>query len=269
MLVLFITSNINLMKIYSYALLILLSTLACSQKVVQPEPALASTKVKVPGQILKLDNWKLTLPIATTTSGNPDEIKQPKLNTYTNNDYFFANKKGDAVTFKANAGGFTTSGSNFPRSELREMMNNGKESASWSSATGTHTMFIDQRITHLPDVRPHMVVGQIHDADKYIVFFRLEGTKLLVSVNGGDREVMDAHYQLGTRFTVKMVVNNNETKCYYNDDLKYSCKGSFSGAYFKAGAYVQSSCQGNKKTEGESCNAYGEVEIYNVWVKHE
>jgi uncharacterized protein YycO len=43
----------------------------------------------------------------------------------------------------------------------------------------------------------------------------------------------------------------------------------FSGAYFKAGAYVQSNCQGKKKVAGESCDAYGEVVIYKVSVTHQ
>lgn len=258
------------MKLFAYTFLFLFSSMACSQKESDPYVTVKTElAAKLPGEILNLENWKLTLPINTGGNANPDEIKQPLLNTYTNNDYFYSNKTNDAVTFRANAGGATTSGSNFPRSELREMINKGKQPANWSSSEGTHTLFIDQRVTHLPDVRKHMVIGQIHDADKYLIFFRLEDQKLLVSVNGGDRVTLDEHYQLGKRFSVKMIVSNDQTKCYYNNELKYTYKGSFSGAYFKAGAYVQSSCQGNKKTQGESCSAYGEVEIYNVWVKHE
>ncbi|MCD0489969.1 polysaccharide lyase family 7 protein [Pedobacter sp. MC2016-14] len=228
-----------------------------------------SQSTKAPGEVLNLKGWKLTLPVNTEHNGNPDEIKQPELNTYADENYFFLNKKKDAVTFKAMTGGETTSGSNFPRSELREMQEDSKTPAAWSSAEGTHTLFIDQRVTHLPDVRKHIVVGQIHDAERYVIFFRLEGTKLLVSANGGERTVLDANYVLGTRFTVKFVVSGNKTQCYYNDELKYTLDENYSNAYFKAGAYVQSSCKGKKKVEGESCYAYGEVEIFNLWVKHE
>lgn len=262
---------INLfMKIAAYLFLVLAATVTCAKTAIhQPAKNVGIIAAqKTPSQILNLANWKLTIPINTEHDGNPDEIKQPELNTYTS-EYFFTNKTGDAVTFKANAGGDTTPGSNFPRSELREMTNNGKERASWSSASGTHTLFIDQRVTHLPDVRKHIVIGQIHDATKYIMFFRLEDKNLLLSVNGGDREILDDHYLLGTRFNVKLVVQHNETRVYYNGELKYTYQGSFSGAYFKAGAYVQSACKGGHKTEGELCSAYGEVEIYNVWVKHE
>lgn len=223
----------------------------------------------LPGKILNLTNWKLTLPVNTGNKANPDEVKQPALNTYTNPDYFYTNKTSDAVTFRSTVDGFTTTGSNFPRSELREMTDNGTRSASWSSSAGTHTLFIDQRITHLPAVRKHIVCGQIHDSDKYILFFRLEDDQLLISVNGGDRDVLDSHYVLGTRFTVKLVVNNDQTQVYYNNKLMYTYRTVFNVAYFKAGAYVQSSCKGQKQTPGELCSAYGEVEIYNVWAKHE
>lgn len=249
-----------------FTLLCALILLSYSQPVFAQETAV-KVKGRSAGQILNLQDWKLTLPVNTEHNGDPDEIKQPELSTYSDDQYFFVNKKKDAVTFRANVGGETTKGSNFARSELREMA--GTEKAGWSSSKGKHTLFIEQRVTHLPDVRKHMVIGQIHDATKYVIFFRLEDTKLLVSVNGGQRVVLDADYTLGKRFSVKFVVENDETQCFYNDELKYTFSGSFSDAYFKAGAYVQSSCKGKKKVEGESCDAYGEVEIYDLWVKHE
>lgn len=226
-----------------------------------------TTAVKAPAQVLNLQNWKLTLPVNTDHAGDPDEIKQPELASYSDERFFFLNKKKNAVTFRAYVGGETTKGSNFARSELREMV--GQEKAAWSSSKGKHTLFIDQRVTHLPEVRKQMVIGQIHDGTKYVIFFRLEDTKLLVSVNGGQRVVLDPDYTLGDRFSLKFVVENDQTHCYYNNELKYTYSGSFFDAYFKAGAYVQSSCKGKKKVEGESCSAYGEVEIYETWVKHE
>ncbi|MDQ0641281.1 hypothetical protein QF042_004846 [Pedobacter sp. W3I1] len=248
-------------SIFIFLILFFINGFSWAQKVKSNET--------VPGEVLNLENWKLTLPVNTAHNGNPDEIKQPELNHYSDQNYFFLNKNKDAVSFKATVGGETTSGSNFSRSELREMLNDGKTPAAWSSSEGKHSLTIDQRVVHLPEVRKHIVIGQIHDADKYVIFFRLEGSKLLISANGADRVTLDANYILGTRFTVKFVVANNKTACYYNDELKYTFEGSYSNAYFKAGAYVQSSCKGNKKVEGESCDAYGEVEIFNLQVKHE
>ncbi|UQA57188.1 polysaccharide lyase family 7 protein [Polyangium aurulentum] len=222
-----------------------------------------------PSDVLDLTNWKLTLPIDTSHAGSPDEIKQPELTDYVLSPYFRLNATGDAVVFRAHTGGYTTSGSGYPRSELREMKNNGADNASWSSSSGTHSMFIDQKITHLPVVKPHIVVGQIHDSSDDVIVFRLEDKKLFIDLNGNDGPILNSNYTLGTRFTVKFEVSNNQVKCYYNGALKYTYPKTFSGAYFKAGAYTQSSCQGDKQVAGESCSAYGEVEIYDVQILHQ
>jgi transcriptional regulator CtsR len=233
----------------------------------------ASTGGNLPANVLNLTNWKITLPInssGTQTGSTPLEVTQPNLATYEVTPYFHNNANNTGVIFQANTGGVTTSGSNYPRSELREMTNNGASNASWSSTSGTHTMEIDQAITHLPVVKQHIVAGQIHDASDDVIVFRLEGTKLFMDHNGADGTTLDANYVLGTRFTVKFVVTGGQVMSYYNGVLKETYTKSFSGAYFKAGAYTQSSCKsGGNPGPTESCSAYGEVVIYNVTVTHQ
>ena len=224
-----------------------------------------------PANILNLTNWKLNLPIDAngTQTGTSVEIKRPQLDTFSIYPWFRSNNIGNGVIFNANCGGATTSGSGYPRSELREMTNNGTASASWSSSAGTHIMEIDQAITHLPDVKKHIVVGQIHDANDDVIVFRLENKKLFMDHNGLDGVILDNNYILGTRFKVKFVVANNQVMSYYNDVLKETYPVTFTNSYFKAGAYVQSSCKGIKQVAGELCSAYGEVVIYNVTVTHQ
>lgn len=222
-----------------------------------------------PARVLDLTNWKLNIPLDEDNNGASDEIKQPKLATYTIDPWFHNNANHTGVVFRAHCGGITTSGSGFPRSELREMTNNGKNGASWSSDAGTHIMEIEQAITHLPEVRPHIIAGQIHDANDDVIVFRLEGKKLFIDHNGARGAVLTSNYVLGARFKVKFHVSNGEVKSYYNDALVETYPVHFSGAYFKAGAYVQSNCQGRKKTPGELCQAYGEVVIYKVTVTHQ
>lgn len=222
-----------------------------------------------PSQVINLTDWKLNTPVDTQSPGKVNTYTQPELNTFTDADWFHLNQKKNGVVFKANAGGITTSGSGFPRSELREMTDNGTKNASWGSSSGVHTMFIEQAVTHLPDVKPHIVVGQIHDADDDVIVFRLERKKLYVDLNGKKGPLLESNYILGTHFTVMFKVHDNKVDCYYNDALVYTQNTTFSGAYFKAGAYVQSSCKGKRKVTGESCDAYGEMEIYKLWVKHE
>jgi hypothetical protein len=224
-----------------------------------------------PANILDLTNWKENLPIDAngTQTGTSEEIDQPQLATYSIYPYFRDDTDYTGVIFNANCGGATTSGSGYPRSELREMTNNGSALASWSSSVGTSTMEIDQVVTHLPVVKPQIVVGQIHGPSDDIITFRLEGTHLYMDHNGVAGNNLDSNYVLGTRFKAKFVVANNQVQSYYNGVLKETYPISFTGAYFKAGAYVQSSCKGSKEVTGESCDAYGEVIIYNVTVTHQ
>ncbi|MBO9198714.1 MULTISPECIES: polysaccharide lyase family 7 protein [Niastella] len=222
-----------------------------------------------PASVLDLTNWKLNIPLDENKDGKSDEIKQPQLATYVIDPWFHNNNNNTGVVFRAHCGGTTTSGSGFPRSELREMINNGKSGASWSSDAGAHTMEIEQAITHLPVVKPHIVAGQIHDANDDVIVFRLEGKKLFIDHNGADGAVLTKNYELGTRFKVKMEVSNGEVRSYYNDALVETYPVHFAGAYFKAGAYVQSNCEGRKKVAGESCDSFGEVVIYKVTVTHQ
>ena len=222
----------------------------------------------LPGDVLDLTSWKLTLPVDTDHPGTPDEIEQPELATFVDPLYYHLNEALDAVVFRAHTGGETTDNSGYPRSELREMTDGGAEEAAWSSSEGTHRMDIDQKITHLPVAKPHIVVGQIHDDEDDVIVFRLEDSKLFIDLNGDDGPVLTDNYALGDRFTVAFEVRDDHVDCFYNDTLIYTHDQAFSGAYFKAGAYVQSSCQGEKQVDGEECDAYGEVEIYTVTVSH-
>ncbi|OQP57577.1 polysaccharide lyase family 7 protein [Niastella populi] len=221
-----------------------------------------------PANVLDLTNWKLNIPLDKNKDGRSDEIKQPELAAYSIAPWFQNNATNTGVVFRANCGGITTRGSGYPRSELREMTNNGRSGASWSSDAGTHIMEIEQAITHLPNVKPHIVAGQIHDAGDDVIVFRLEGKKLFIDHNGADGAVLTKNYELGAKFNVKFEVAAGQVKSYYNDVLVETYPVHFSGAYFKAGAYVQSNCQGHKKVAGESCDAYGEVVIYKLRVTH-
>lgn len=214
-----------------------------------------------PSQILNLTNWKETLP--TGTSGSPTEIVQTSLASYTMSPYFHVNSTCNGVVFRAPVNGVTTSGSGYPRSELREMANNGKDKASWSTTSGINTLFIDQAITAVPKTKKHVVAGQIHDASDDVIVIRLEYPKLFIDINGNDGPTLDANYVLGKRFTVKFVSSEGKINIYYNGSAApaYTLSKSGSGYYFKAGAYTQSNC--SKETDCSS-NNYGEVVIYNL-----
>ncbi len=219
-----------------------------------------------PAQILDLTNWKETLPIGSSSS--PIEINQPTLATYVKDPYFVVNSGCNGVQFRAPVNGVSTSNSGYPRSELREMANNGTTNASWTTKSGVHTMFIDEAITAIPQTKRHIVAGQIHDASDDVIVIRLEYPKLFIDINGVTGPTLDANYVLGRRFTVKFVASDRQINIYYNGSTtpSYTLKKIGSGYYFKAGAYTQSNC--TKETSCSSSN-YGEVNIYNLWVQHQ
>ncbi|OGE70564.1 hypothetical protein A2617_03365 [Candidatus Daviesbacteria bacterium RIFOXYD1_FULL_41_10] len=259
-----------LVGIFATIMVLGVFTSEASAKKRKPKPSPTPTPAVIlaasPQTAINLADWKLTLPIGSVES--PTEIKQPALNTYQIDPWFVANS-GGGVRFRAAVNGVTTSGSGYPRSELREMTDNGSTKASWSSTSGTHTMFIDQAITSLPKTKQHVVAGQIHDSLDDVIVIRLESSKLYINVDGKNIYTLDSNYTLGKRFTVKFVVSGGKTSIYYNNsaDPSYILDKSYSGGYFKAGVYTQSNC--TKEVSGLCSDSnFGEVVIYQLNVTH-
>ncbi|WP_407564614.1 chondroitinase-B domain-containing protein [Streptomyces sp. 184] len=218
-----------------------------------------------PADVLDLTNWYIGLPVGEEES--PTNVEQPELATYANDPWFTATPDCDAVQFRAAVNGVTTSGSDYPRSELREMTDSGRTKASWSANSGTHTMVIDQAITDLPNDKPHVVAGQIHDSEDDVSVFRLEGTKLYItSPEDSNHHLVTEDYELGTRFQAKFVVGDGEIRAYYNGELETTLPADFSGGYFKAGAYTQANCARSSPCSDDN---YGQVEIYDLSVTHD
>src|ERR1700693_1402759 len=80
-----------------------------------------------PGSNFNLNNWYIQFPpengSLTCTGGSVDSASTTQLiNGYTNAPYFYTGSDG-AMVFWAPINGATTSGTTFPRSELRELIN--------------------------------------------------------------------------------------------------------------------------------------------------
>ena len=224
-----------------------------------PPPAPPPGPPTVPGQVLDLANWKLTLP--TGPQGQPEEIRPPELLSFSD-DWFRLDDGRDGVVFTAPAGGVTTKGSGYPRAELREM--SGGTEAGWSNRTGTHTMTVREAITQLPAVKPQVVAAQIHDADTKVVMVRLEGSHLFVEYGDGDGDfTLDDNYQLGTPYDVRITAAGGRIQVYYNNVLKGDIPVAGDGWYFKAGTYTQSNVE-----RGDAPDAAGQVVIYSLNVTH-
>ena len=243
--------------------------------------------IKYPSQVLDLSAWKITLPI-----NSAQEILNPTLYDYSIDPWFKVVHDADgwAVQFRANHGGATTSGSNNPRSELREMLPNyhyqdSKGAIAWSNTVGTHTLWIKQKVTHLTYIKPHTVTGQIHDSGNDISVFRVEGlnggsdgvsgtigkldTLAQIWITDGDKThayLVDPAYKIGTVYEVKFIAHDGVIEYEYNGKLlPYKKTKNISGCFFKVGNYTQSN-SGTAPTEVDS--AYAETYVYDYSVSH-
>lgn len=239
-------------------------------------PSAAPIDDSLPSGVLDLRNWRLTVPIGDAE--DPDEaneIDQPELSSYQQPEVFHVNRSGTGVVFRAAAGGATTDGSHYPRSELREMTHGGREEAKWSSKGGEHVMTITQAITAVPEAKPAVVAGQIHDGEDDVVTVRLQGRRLFVDADGDEAGVLDKNYRLGTKFTVEFRADRDGISVTYNGARRVVVDETGDSYYFKAGCYTQSQDRPKGDDDEDSDgpydepSAYGEVVIYQLAVRHE
>lgn len=143
----------------------------------------------------------------------------------------------------------------------------GSAHASWSAATGAHTLTVVEAFTHLPVGKPHLVGAQVHDAKNDWSVFRLEGSNLYItSGNDPHHKLVTSAYVLGTQYEAKFVVYQNKINAYYNGVLQASMDATgLVGAYFKAGAYTQANCGNSAPCDATN---YGETTIFSVSVVH-
>lgn len=224
--------------------------------------------VKVPADVLHLANWKLTLP--TGPAHNATTVQQPALDTLTNTN-FRVTAAGDGVQFRAACTGSTTSGSKYPRCELREM--DGAEEASWSCAKGSSHLSVDESVDVLPPTKRQVVCAQIHNASDDVVEILGDGlnstlgkdhTALTVRFRGETQKThLTDTYVLGTRFRLDIGVAAGKITISYNGVAKLVLKATDKGAYYKVGAYTQSN-----PSHGDTGTTYGQVTVYAVTATH-
>lgn len=231
----------------------------------------SASAAPLPSQILDLRNWKLTIPADGPDAGTTaDEIEQPALASY-QSQFLRANAAGSAVVFTAPVGGATTGGSQFPRSELREM--SGSDEAEWSAHDGfRHVMTLRTAINHAPANQPNIVAAQIHDVggtqpgqkSDDIVEIKLEGNHLFIESEGINRATLTNSYVWGTPFTAVIAADIGGVDVDFNGERKLSDfwpESTYGAWYFKAGVYTQSSSPAD-------AGDYGEAEISYLTVEH-
>jgi hypothetical protein len=180
---------------------------------------------------------------------------------FTHDPYFVTLPDNSGVQFQIQLDAQTTSGSEFPRSELREVNANDTEAA-YDALQGVRRMAGDTTITHLPPLDPEVIIAQLHNGntgDRISIRTQLVSgvTRLVVRINGTGTGLprMSENYAVGTRFTWAIEVNEGIPSIYYNGSLLVTGPALEPNAdnaatwYFKAGAYAQANETSDSPTE--------------------
>lgn len=225
-----------------------------------------------------LQNWKLTLPVDNSGGTGGKALEILDLARYESSHFYDA--PDGAMVFSAYANGATTSGSSYPRSELREMAN-GTE-ASWNLARGgtmTATLKVDQVPNLSSGGQGRVIVGQIHGEDEELIRLYWENSKVYFMNDQAGSENDETKFifrntsrqepsvSLGERFSYKIDARGNTLKVdIYADGQVYTSTSEINSVwqsdtfYFKAGIYL-----GVNENNG---NGMGKVSFYGLDFGH-
>lgn len=226
-----------------------------------PESAINRTVIKAPttkvtgphpGSRFDLKHWKLTLPTnaENTYGGHPQEISAVALSERFQDPHFYTDSSG-AMVFWCPVIGATTEGTQFPRSELREMLQPGNPRKNWSFA-GSHEMTARCRVLEIPS-DPKVVIGQIHsDTGKSKPLVKLQYYKGRIEAlvkesptKGKDKKLTFPDVKTGSDINWKIrlkggvlaiTVNGTTQEEHILENDRAWADQTF---YFKAGAYPQ------------------------------
>jgi hypothetical protein len=246
-----------------------------------PEPDAAPKKA--PGQNFDLSLWKLTLPVDGNGqfSGTAIEVK-PIASTYQHPLYFYSGADG-AMTFMAPTEGATTSGSHYPRSELRELTATGGNAA-WTVAQGgtlSATVAVNEVPVAASGSKGRVIIGQIHGPNDELCRLYYDNGRLYFhddksGVNQTELEYVlkssaggTTNIPLNATFDYSIVVANGSlvVSARY-DGITYTASEPISSfwpgqaLYFKAGVYVQVGKPGSGA--GTMGTGRGKVSFYKL-----
>jgi hypothetical protein len=206
-----------------------------------------------PSESCDLSHWKLTLPVGVPNSPEDKamEISARQLATGYINPEFFYSEAGGAIVFWCPVNGATTENTEYPRSELREVIDPLDDNVNWG-APGTHVLEARCRVREVPSSQK-VIIGQIHSYSGRarplikLQFYKgkIEALVKESPAKGKDIKLVFPEVGLDRDFTFKIkledgllgvTVNDMTlTPNVYANDPEWA-EQTF---YFKAGAYPQ------------------------------
>lgn len=239
-----------------------------------------STSSATPSDSFDLTHWRLTIPADANggNSGAAVSIEPDELAAGYSSQWFYSGSDG-AMVFWAPVDGATTGNSDYPRSELRELIDGRNSDTNWTDSDGG-TLAARRAVTKVPSASGAVIVGQIHGYGDGIrplakLVYRyqngvgsLEADIDTAPTGSGTASFPLASsiplgqafdYQIGiapgnTRPVLSISVNGNA--------VTYSLPAEWDGVglYFKAGAYVIAT--------GDSSADGGQVAFYRLSATH-
>lgn len=222
---------------------------------------------KPPGANFDLSHWKLTLPDADASEISPEQLASGSTNV------FFSTGPDGAMMFSCPVTGGTTSGSSYPRCELRELLDQAHENVNWK-AQGGHVLEANCRVTRMPSTGK-VIIGQIHSySGKGRPLVKLQfhsGTiEALVKKSpnsDSDTRVTFDSVDLGSAINYRIELRDGRLAMRVNsversiDVLASDPAWADQTLYFKAGNY----CQDNSGSTNEA----SVVAFYGLQVTHD
>lgn len=235
-----------------------------------PTPKLSVKDAVVPFEVpapgIDLSYWKITLPVNDQglLSGKGDATEVTNLQDFSLPPYFVV--QGTSFTFMAPTNSARTDGSNYPRSELREMDGQGEE-IEWSVEDGGYlaaTLKINELPVTTDQIPGRIVIGQIHGPDDELCRLYYDDGRLYFYDDKAGADLEETQYvltaadgsepniPLGDEFSYSIDVDSKElvvTAIF--DGITYRAIDPISSfwrtqkVYFKAGVYVQVGLEGS------------------------
>jgi alginate lyase len=219
-----------------------------------------------PSSILDLAHWKLTLPVDGHhgTTGEAIEIQTAELLAGYRSGYFCANPTG-GVKFWAPVDGATTNDSEYPRSELRYMLDPDDDNANFSPDTSDAALSARLVVERVPSSTRKVVVGQVHGFQtnafiklRYLYDPATNTGSIAALVNEDPDASGSTNYgsidglRSGDAFTYSIAFADREITIKINGHVLTSFHVQHGWLhepmYFKAGAYDQAN--GSSSTDG-------------------
>jgi hypothetical protein len=224
--------------------------------------AVTAAAVTAPGQNFDLSRYTLQLP--TGAQGSVDTVSASSLEAgYTKKPYFYSGSDGAMIMMDPRVG-YTTSGSQHPRTELRE-------NATWTTG-GTNLLDANLAVTKVPGntaiaqifqgTGPSKPLCELQYSSSGAVKLFLEDT----NQGGSGSTTTITTVPLGTRFTYQLKLSGKTITVKVNSTTKtFTMDDSFVGEkfYFKAGNYDQTATQGTPQTTDGTV-----VKFYTLKITH-